>query len=125
MLSFRMMVPVVAVLGVLSVVDVLGSGLFRHAVFSAGVCALGALCVVSIADTACGIPKDVAGRIFDPFFTTKEVGRGTGQGLAIARTLVVDRHGGTLTFDTEVGRGTTSHVRLPIGHDEVSGAIAA
>ena len=43
--------------------------------------------------------------MFDPFFTTKEVGRGTGQGLALARTMIVERHGGTLTFDTEPGDG--------------------
>jgi two-component system NtrC family sensor kinase len=71
--------------------------------------------LVSVSDTGCGIPDDVAARVFDPFFTTKEVGRGTGQGLAIARTMVVERHGGTLTFETEPGRGTTFHVRLPIG----------
>jgi signal transduction histidine kinase len=81
--------------------------------------------VVSIADTGCGIPDDVAARIFDPFFTTKEVGRGTGQGLAITRALVVDRHGGTITFDTELGRGTTFHVRLPIGRDAPPERIAA
>jgi signal transduction histidine kinase len=69
---------------------------------------------VSIADTGVGIPADVAGRIFDPFFTTKDVGRGTGQGLAIARTMVVERHGGALTFETEAGHATTFHVRLPI-----------
>jgi PAS domain S-box-containing protein len=71
--------------------------------------------VISVGDSGCGIPDDVAARIFDPFFTTKQVGRGTGQGLAITRALVVDRHGGTITFDTEVGHGTTFHVRLPIG----------
>jgi signal transduction histidine kinase len=71
--------------------------------------------IVSIADTGNGIPAEVAGRIFDPFFTTKDVGRGTGQGLAIARTMVVERHGGALTFETEPGRGTTFHVRVPIG----------
>jgi PAS domain S-box-containing protein len=70
--------------------------------------------LISIADTGCGIPADVADRVFDPFFTTKEVGRGTGQGLAIARTLVVERHGGTLTFETVSGEGTTFHIRLPI-----------
>ena len=59
--------------------------------------------VVSITDTGGGIPRDVAERIFDPFFTTKDVGRGTGQGLAIARTIVVERHGGTLTFDSDPG----------------------
>jgi PAS domain S-box-containing protein len=71
--------------------------------------------LISIADTGGGIPAEVAARVFDPFFTTKEIGRGTGQGLALARTMVVERHGGTLTFDTEPGTGTTFHVRLPIG----------
>jgi signal transduction histidine kinase len=70
--------------------------------------------IVSIADTGGGIPPEVAGRIFDPFFTTKEVGRGTGQGLAISHTIVNERHGGSLTFTTEVGEGTTFHVVLPI-----------
>ena len=70
---------------------------------------------ISVADTGSGIPSAVAGRIYDPFFTTKDVGRGTGQGLAIARRIVVERHGGTLSFETEQGRGTTFHVRLPVG----------
>ncbi len=52
--------------------------------------------------------------MFDPFFTTKEVGRGTGQGLAIARRIVVAGHGGTLTFDTDPDVGTAFHVRLPL-----------
>jgi PAS domain S-box-containing protein len=70
--------------------------------------------VVSIGDTGCGIPTDIAGRVFDPFFTTKAVGRGTGQGLAIARVLVVERHCGSIAFETVPGAGTTFHVRLPI-----------
>ncbi len=70
--------------------------------------------VISIKDTGGGIPPALHNRIFDPFFTTKEVGRGTGQGLAICRTFVVDRHAGSLTFETAVGVGTTFHVRLPI-----------
>ncbi|MEO8706362.1 MAG: ATP-binding protein [Kofleriaceae bacterium] len=70
--------------------------------------------VVSIADTGGGIPLQHRDRIFDAFFTTKEVGRGTGQGLAISRAIVVDRHGGSLSFDTELGVGTTFHVRIPI-----------
>jgi signal transduction histidine kinase len=70
--------------------------------------------VVTIADTGGGIPDAVAGRIFDPFFTTKEVGRGTGQGLAISHTIVNERHGGALTFSTVVGEGTTFYVSLPI-----------
>jgi signal transduction histidine kinase len=70
--------------------------------------------VISIADTGGGIPDTVRDHVFDPFFTTKEVGRGTGQGLAICRTVVVDKHAGTLTFETEAGRGTTFHLRIPI-----------
>jgi signal transduction histidine kinase len=68
---------------------------------------------VSIADTGGGIPEKDRERIFDPFFTTKEIGRGSGQGLSIVRS-IVDRHGGEIAYDTEVGRGTTFHVRLPL-----------
>jgi PAS domain S-box-containing protein len=81
--------------------------------------------LVSVSDTGTGIAPEVAARIYDPFFTTKEVGRGTGQGLAIARQIVVERHGGTISFETQAGRGTTFHVRLPVaesahGVDEVA-----
>ncbi len=79
---------------------------------------------IAIADTGKGIPVEVRSRIFDPFFTTKEVGKGTGQGLAIARSVIVDKHGGTLTFDTEIGRGTTFYIRLPISGQTSSSAAA-
>jgi PAS domain S-box-containing protein len=69
--------------------------------------------VIAISDTGGGIPDAIAGKVFDPFFTTKEIGRGTGQGLAIARG-VVTKHGGSLTFDAEAGRGTTFFIRIPI-----------
>lgn len=69
---------------------------------------------VSISDTGTGIPEEIRANIFDPFFTTKEVGRGTGQGLAIARSVVTERHKGTLTFESEMGKGTTFHIRLPV-----------
>jgi signal transduction histidine kinase len=69
---------------------------------------------ISISDSGKGIPVEVRSRIFDPFFTTKEVGKGTGQGLAIARTVIVDKHKGTLHFETELGKGTTFHIRLPV-----------
>jgi signal transduction histidine kinase len=69
---------------------------------------------IRVRDTGTGIPEAVRGRIFTPFFTTKEVGRGTGQGLAIAHTVVVKKHGGTLDFETEEGKGTTFIIRLPI-----------
>jgi PAS domain S-box-containing protein len=68
---------------------------------------------IAIQDTGGGIPDTVQGRIFDPFFTTKPVGRGTGQGLALARAFV-QKHGGSLTFACEAGQGTTFFVRLPV-----------
>ncbi len=69
---------------------------------------------IRIADTGNGIPEDVQHRIYDPFFTTKKVGKGTGQGLAIARSAVVDKHQGTIRFETEAGKGTTFIIRLPL-----------
>ena len=69
---------------------------------------------IRIADTGSGIPEHIRSKIFDPFFTTKGVGKGTGQGLAIAHDVVVGKHNGTLTFETEPGRGTTFNIRLPI-----------
>lgn len=69
---------------------------------------------IRIADSGTGIPEAIRPKIFDPFFTTKEVGKGTGQGLAIARSVVVDKHGGTITVDSTVGKGTTFIIRLPL-----------
>jgi PAS domain S-box-containing protein len=70
--------------------------------------------IIEVADTGTGVPAEIADKLFDPFFTTKEVGTGTGQGLALVRTLVVDRHGGTIDFTSEYGTGTTFTVRLPV-----------
>lgn len=67
---------------------------------------------IAISDTGRGIPDSVAPHIFDPFFTTKEVGKGTGQGLAMAHAIVTKRHGGTVHFDTVLGSGTTFYIRL-------------
>jgi PAS domain S-box-containing protein len=72
--------------------------------------------LVTIADTGGGIPAEITDRVFDPFFTTKPVGRGTGQGLAIARS-IIDRDGGELTFETRPGAGTTFTIRLPLTAD--------
>ena len=74
----------------------------------------GNMVLITISDTGSGIPEAIRSKIFDPFFTTKEVGRGTGQGLAIARSVIVERHKGTLSFDSEVGKGTTFYIRLPL-----------
>jgi signal transduction histidine kinase len=69
---------------------------------------------IRITDTGTGIPKAIRPHIFNPFFTTKAVGKGTGQGLAIAHSVVVQKHGGSITFETEMGVGTTFVVRLPM-----------
>jgi two-component system NtrC family sensor kinase len=74
----------------------------------------GAEVEISISDTGTGIPESARHTIFDPFFTTKEVGKGTGQGLAMARNVIVNKHGGTLRFESECGKGTTFFIRLPI-----------
>ena len=69
---------------------------------------------IAIGDNGGGIPEAVRDKLFDPFFTTKAVGVGTGQGLAIARDIVVNKHGGTLSFESQLGQGTTFFVRLPV-----------
>jgi PAS domain S-box-containing protein len=69
---------------------------------------------IRIADTGCGIRPDAQPKIFDPFFTTKEVGKGTGQGLAISHTVVVEKHGGSIRFETAPGGGTTFFIHLPL-----------
>jgi PAS domain S-box-containing protein len=69
---------------------------------------------ISVSDTGSGIPEAIRNRVFDPFFTTKEVGKGTGQGLALAYTVVVKKHGGKIWFESEVGKGTTFFITLPV-----------
>jgi two-component system NtrC family sensor kinase len=70
--------------------------------------------LITISDTGCGIPPNIKARVFDPFFTTKAVGRGTGQGLAISRSIVVEKHGGTIKFEPNGEQGTTFIVTLPL-----------
>jgi signal transduction histidine kinase len=73
--------------------------------------------LVSVSDNGCGMSDAVRERIFDSFFTTKGPGEGTGQGLSIARHTVERLHAGRLTFDTQLGVGTTFRVELPIDGD--------
>ncbi|MHC9541839.1 MAG: cache domain-containing protein [Vulcanimicrobiota bacterium] len=69
---------------------------------------------IRISDTGAGIHENIRSRIFDPFFTTKDVGKGTGQGLAIAHSVIVGKHHGTIEFESETGKGTTFMITLPI-----------
>ena len=70
---------------------------------------------IRVKDNGGGIPLDLREKVFDPFFTTKPVGMGTGQGLSISHTVIVDKHDGSITFDSEVGTGTTFIITLPLG----------
>jgi signal transduction histidine kinase len=78
---------------------------------------------IRVADTGAGIPESARAKVFEPFFTTKAVGKGTGQGLAIAYSVVVDKHQGSIAFETELGRGTTFIIGLPL-IDEAASAQA-
>jgi two-component system, NtrC family, sensor kinase len=79
-----------------------------------GTAAAGEHVEISVIDNGCGIPAENLDKIFDPFFTTKPVGRGTGQGLAIARAIVVEKHGGSIDVHSEVGRGTRFVLKLSV-----------
>ncbi len=69
---------------------------------------------IEIKDTGSGIPESVRDRIFEPFFTTKEVGKGSGQGLAIARSIITEKHHGSLVCESEEGKGTTFIIQIPV-----------
>jgi len=72
---------------------------------------------VRVADTGGGIPEAIQSKVFDPFFTTKPVGKGTGQGLAIAHAVIVQKHNGSLTFESDPRRGTTFLIQLPLAYE--------
>lgn len=69
---------------------------------------------ICIGDTGAGIPEEIRTKIFDLFFTTKEPGKGTGQGLAISHSVIVEKHNGTLDLEAQEGKGTTFIIGLPI-----------
>lgn len=69
---------------------------------------------IRISDTGFGIPPEIINKIFDPFFTTKEVGKGTGQGLTLAHDIVVNKHNGSIEAESELGKGTTFTIQLPV-----------
>jgi PAS domain S-box-containing protein len=76
---------------------------------------VGDAAVIRISDNGCGVPAENLSKLYDPFFTTKEVGRGTGQGLAITHSILVDKHGGDISVQSSVGVGTEFTLRLPVG----------
>jgi signal transduction histidine kinase len=84
----------------------------------------GEYAVIEVQDTGTGIPAKVRGSLFDPFFTTKDVGRGTGQGLAIAQAVVVQNHQGRIEFDTVEGEGTTFRLMLPLPVESAAAEVA-
>ncbi len=70
--------------------------------------------VITICDNGGGIPEDIKDKIFNPFFTTKEVGKGTGQGLPLSFSIIHEKHGGALSYETRMGEGTTFIIKLPL-----------
>ncbi|MCG8651199.1 MAG: ATP-binding protein, partial [Pirellulales bacterium] len=69
---------------------------------------------IRVSDTGSGVAPENIRRIFDPFFTTKAAGKGTGQGLAIAHAVIAEKHRGTITVESELGKGTTFVIRIPL-----------
>jgi signal transduction histidine kinase len=86
----------------------------RKGVIAVGTRRNGDWAEIRIRDTGAGIPDEIRTKVFDPFFTTKEVGKGTGQGLSIAHAVVVQKHQGSIDFESRVGAGTTFLIRLPL-----------
>jgi len=97
-----------------AIAEKLGNGALEKGTITVGTRLRGEEAEIRISDTGCGIPEQIRSKIFDPFFTTKEVGKGTGQGLAISHSVVIDKHGGAINVESEVGVGTTFIIRLPI-----------
>ncbi|MEM8484478.1 MAG: ATP-binding protein [Bacteroidota bacterium] len=78
---------------------------------------------ILISDTGAGIPDHVVSKIFDPFYTTKEVGKGSGQGLAVAYNVIYEKHGGAIDVDTTPGEGTTFTIRIPLNEETEEVAV--
>jgi signal transduction histidine kinase len=77
---------------------------------------------IAISDNGGGIPQSIRDRVFDPFFTTKDIGKGTGQGLALAHSVIVTKHQGRIWFEVEDGVGTTFFIEIPLAVDACDAA---
>lgn len=98
--------------------EVVGDGLRGLGTIRIGTNYADGWATIAVMDTGPGIPEEIRARVFEPFFTTKPPGKGTGQGLSMARAVVVEQHGGKIWFESEIGEGTAFFVRLPVFPEE-------
>jgi signal transduction histidine kinase len=103
-----------------AIADVVGDGSAKKGMIRVSTRRDGEWAEIRVTDTGSGIPEQIRTRIFDPFFTTKKVGKGTGQGLTISHSVIVGKHGGAISFETEIGKGTTFIIRLPLGEERAA-----
>jgi signal transduction histidine kinase len=108
-----------------AITDVVGNGGQGKGTIAVTTRQVDAFAEIRISDTGTGIQPEIREKIFDPFFTTKQVGQGTGQGLAIAHDVIVNKHGGTIGLESEPGKGSTFIIRLPLNATGSDEAIAA
>ena len=97
-----------------SIADKVGDGAQGKGVIRIATTRNGSWIEASVRDNGLGIPEAIQPRIFEPFFTTKPIGKGTGQGLAMAHSVIVKRHGGKLWCESQPGEGSTFFIRLPL-----------
>jgi len=97
-----------------AIADVVAKDAKHKGVITISIHAAGEWAEVRVRDNGTGILEAAQNRVFDPFFTTKPLGKGTGQGLAIARSVIVEKHGGALEFETVLGQGTVFIIRVPL-----------
>ena len=97
-----------------AIAEKVGDGSERKGTISVSTRGDGDFVEIRISDDGSGIREDIRSKVFDPFFTTKDVGKGTGQGLAISHSVIVKKHGGTIDFESKSGEGTTFIIKLPI-----------
>jgi PAS domain S-box-containing protein len=97
-----------------AIAEKIGEGSAKKGTIDISTGAQGDFVEIRITDSGNGIREDIRSKIFDPFFTTKDVGKGTGQGLAISHSVIVKKHGGTIDFESRPGEGTTFIIKLPV-----------